>query len=386
VITALLLLSACDRSSVPPEVPETGWHFRESFSLDPLANVTDLASHDGMLYAADLDGRIAVFDFETGERQGLMELDVFVDRSCGLLSLAFDPDFDENGLLYFGACASIETSGIYRVTVDRTDWSVSDRVTIVEGTWPDAWSPFHNIGWIEFDDEGYLFGLFGEKNRGRFAKQLDTVLGKAVRILPSKAPGEGGYTAHPDNPFVGTDGLDAIYATGLRSPWTGAFDAAGNLWVGDVGAGLYEEINVVTRGGNYGWPDVEGPCDGPCDGTIGPIASWGHNSVHPYFVDDVDIEVTTFRTSWVAAGPRDPSAYDGRLAGRVLFGDLCMGFTRSAAVDESGQLVVDEPLGHLTPGAFVDGPNGHLYASTLDGCTGATLGDVSILHELVWLE
>ncbi len=384
-IFSLFALTGCDRSP-PPEIPESGWHFRESFSLAPLANVTDLAAHDGLLYAADRDGRIAVFDFETGDGQALVELDVHEDRSCGLLSLAFHPDFDDNGHLYFGACREMETSGIYRVTVDREAWTVSDRVTILEGTHPDAFSPFHNVGWMGFDEEGALLALFGEKNRGAYARDPESILGKVVRIHPSTEAGEGGFTAPPDNPFVGQDGHDAIYALGLRSPWTGALDAAGNLWVGDVGAGRFEEVNLVRRGENYGWPDEEGPCEADCEGTAPPLTSWPHEGVHPYFVEDLDIDVTTYRTSWVAAAPRDPSAYDGRLAGRVLFGDLCMGFVRSGLVDSSGALTVDEPLGHLTPGAFVEGPNGHLYASTLDGCTGATLGDVSILHELVWID
>src|SRR5262249_8895202 len=91
------------------------------------------------------------------------------------------------------------------------------------------------------------------------------------------------YSSPPDNPyFGGTAGLDEIYAIGMRNPWRFSFDRlTGDLYVGDVGQGAWEEVDIVTRGGNYGWRIFEGNhctnLDG-CDttGLTFPIVEYGH--------------------------------------------------------------------------------------------------------------
>ena len=122
--------------------------------------------------------------------------------------------------------------------------------------------------------DGVLWALFGEKNLPDEAQDVSNALGSLVRLVPSRTPGVGGYVAAPDNPFAldGDPGTsDVVAAYGLRSPWKGTRDARGNLFIGDVGASLFEEVNVLppVRVGtpSFGWPAIEGE-DAECSSSI----------------------------------------------------------------------------------------------------------------------
>jgi glucose/arabinose dehydrogenase len=120
--------------------------------------------------------------------------------------------------------------------------------------------PNHNGGMISFGPDGYLYLGFGDggskgdpDNR---AQDPNDLLGKILRIDVDR--GEP-YGIPSDNPFAQGGGRAEIYALGLRNPWRFSFDGVtGELWVADVGQNLWEEINLVTRGGNYGWRAMEG--------------------------------------------------------------------------------------------------------------------------------
>jgi uncharacterized repeat protein (TIGR03806 family) len=122
--------------------------------------------------------------------------------------------------------------------------------------------PNHNGGNIQFGPDGMLYVGFGDGGLGNDpcgnGQQLDTKFGKLLRIDVS-APA-GAYEIPADNPFVSTPGADpAIWSFGHRNPWRWSFDrATGDLWLGDVGEAAWEEIDRVTKGGNYGWSKCEG--------------------------------------------------------------------------------------------------------------------------------
>ncbi len=122
----------------------------------------------------------------------------------------------------------------------------------------------HNGGSIEFGPDGYLYiglGDGGDRNDPQANGQnLSALLGKILRIdVDTPADGKA-YGIPADNPFVETKGArPEIYALGTRNPWRIAFDKeTGDLWIGDVGQELWEEVNVITKGGNYGWSNREG--------------------------------------------------------------------------------------------------------------------------------
>lgn len=309
---------------------------------------------------------------------GSFTIDSVDDQSdCGLISLAFDPDFESNRLVYFAYCDSHDYSRISRHVFDGDDYStIASTGTLVirvgmDGA-PEAW---HNVGSIGFDEDGHMWAIFGEKATGRDhgapAQRLDSNLGKVLRFDPNRV-GEG-YTAVATNPFVGRlDANPEVAALGLRSPWRGALDSRGRLWVGDVGPDVTEEVNVIDfTGKNYGWPTWQGPCESNCDGLTDPVIHWNRSSEHPYSLDDEEVEATSRRVVWVGLEYRggENDRYAGSLTRRMIVGDFCGGFLRAVEVDDGGDVVFNEHVGHLEGVTAMDvGPDGYVYVSSYGNC------------------
>lgn len=146
--------------------------------------------------------------------------------------------------------------------------------------------PHHNGGQMQFGPDGYLYIAIGDGGTATNsqeadngdphgnAQRTDELLGNVLRIDPRPSPGKG-YTIPKDNPFVGVDGRDEIWAYGLRNPWRFSFDRqTGDLWLPDVGHRFWEEINfqpASSKGGaNYGWSEMEGPIPYKAKGEKGP--------------------------------------------------------------------------------------------------------------------
>jgi uncharacterized repeat protein (TIGR03806 family) len=144
----------------------------------------------------------------------------------------------------------------------------------------------HNGGHIAFGPDGNLYLGMGDGGSGNDpennAQNPSSLQGKFLRITVGAS---GPYTTPADNPYKGGGGLPEVYAIGLRNPWRFSFDrVTGDLWAGDVGQGQYEEIDVIKRGGNYGWKVREGfhcrpggpdPC--PSAGLIDPVVEYDHS-------------------------------------------------------------------------------------------------------------
>ena len=354
--------------------------FEEITIADPPMFVTDYVFLPGgtQFLAAQKDGTVLHYELSGDEavELGSFVVDGVYDvLDCGLLSLAVDPDFAQNGYIYYGTCIDQFSNGIYRLELDPGDYDQIPSTAveiIVEGD-ENARVPWHNVGSIVFDEEGYLWALFGEKALKTPAQDNSNNLGTLLRINPSREPGQGGYEPHPDNPFVDVPGMSPdIYAYGLRSPWKGSLDDRGRFWVGDVGSSEFEEINLITEPGmNMGWPIAEGPCVENCEGLTDPITYWSRSSDHPYVGDDFDAIPSGARVAWV--GPtyvdRGTDRYDGHLTGRVLFGEYCVGFVRAAEANDDGELVFDQHVGHLPlASGWQQAPDGHLYVFTFGQC------------------
>lgn len=277
---------------------------------------------DVRLFVVERIGRIRVFD-----KQGV-ELGTFLDvqnktstlSERGLLGLAFPPDYDTSGRFYVSYTASSDgRSVLSRYQVDDQDENsavAASEEILLEVAQPQA---NHNGGHIEFGPDGMLyFGLGdggGAGDTANNAQNDQTLLGKMLRLDVS---GASGYSVPADNPFVGDDPLDEIWALGLRNPWCFSFDPeGGDLYIADVGQNLIEEVDVqpVTSAGgeNYGWRLMEG------SDCFNPSTNCNDGSlvlpVHEYLHESGRCSITG---GYVYRGDSAPE-----VEGRYLFSDYC---------------------------------------------------------------
>ncbi len=331
--------------------------------------LTDLAflpDDSGELLAVDKDGLVLHLRVEGDAVVELLSFrieETWNDSDAGLISVALDPRFVENGWLYLGLSISKETNEIRRYTLVRGDAeaTAASAVEVLSVTGERAPRSWHNIGSIGFDDDGVLWALFGDKVLGAPAQDRASPLGALLRLRP--LPG-GGYDAPDDNPYADGSGHPLVYAKGFRSPWKGAY-ADGRWFVGDVGQDMVEELNQVSAPGqSFGWPTFEGPCD-PCDGEEPPWTSFGRDA-HPFVLDDPDATGAKLRSIWVGTvrpgGGPDP--YRGAWDGVLTFGEVYTGFVRGVRIDDPD--AESWHVGHLRYGtAMAKGPGGYVYVTAL---------------------
>ncbi|MEM6473936.1 MAG: PQQ-dependent sugar dehydrogenase, partial [Planctomycetota bacterium] len=239
-----------------------------------LMELTTAGDGSNRLFAASQFGEVWAFENDPDVKDSSLVLDLrgqvkdFKDSGAneeGLLGLAFHPNHKENGKFYVYYTHASEKKSVvaeYKMLPNDPNRADLDSKRIVM----EIDQPFqnHNGGSIEFGPDGYLYigmGDGGLRNDPVASGQdLSKLLGSILRINVDEASSEMGYGIPDDNPFVKVDGARGeIYAYGLRNPWRIAFDReTGDLWVGDVGQELWEEVNLIVKGGNYGWSNREG--------------------------------------------------------------------------------------------------------------------------------
>ena len=210
----------------------------------------------------------------------------------GLLGLAFHPDYINNGYFYVNYIDNFGNTQISRFSVSTSDPNIADpdsEFQILEVEQPYI---NHNGGCLRFGPEGYLYIGLGDggsagdpENR---SQNLQTLLGKMLRIDIDNTEGSTNYAVPSNNPFVGDpNALDEIWSYGLRNPWRFSFDSeTDELWIGDVGQGSMEEIDraaATVSGQNYGWRCYEGTqeyntsgCPNQSELTF-PVAEYSHS-------------------------------------------------------------------------------------------------------------
>lgn len=179
----------------------------------------------------------------------------------GLLSLALHPQFATNGqvYVYYSGASTQGTATEGRISrfVSRDNGLTLDRDSEEVLLRVPRSSPLHWGGSLQFGPDGFLYAAFGDGRQHAAVQDFGSLLGKMIRIDVS---GATGYAIPPTNPFVSRAGArPEIYALGFRNPWGWSIDrVTGDIWVGDVGENTFEELNRVVKGGNYGWPILEG--------------------------------------------------------------------------------------------------------------------------------
>lgn len=250
-------------------------------------------------YTVTQSGQIRSFPNNPSAADQTLVLDMPPDKvrfvsEGGLLGFAFDPQWAVNRTAYIsytqgpaGDPGVIDKSVVSRIR--STDNGATLDLATEEVLLTQAQQFVnHKGGQLTFGPDGYLYFALGDGGSANDpfgnGQNKDVLLGKILRL---KVTPTGPYTIPPDNPFAAGGGRPEIFAYGLRNPWRWSFDrATGELWAGDVGQNIWEEIDIIEKGGNYGWKLREGahcrfPTVPPCSGDgspIDPIWEYEHDS------------------------------------------------------------------------------------------------------------
>ncbi|HSB78276.1 MAG TPA: PQQ-dependent sugar dehydrogenase [Candidatus Methylomirabilis sp.] len=318
------------------------------------------------LFIVEQPGRIRVL--QPGETTPTVFLDisakVLSGGEQGLLGLAFHPHYAINRRFFVNYTRQTDGATViaeYRAS--PSDPNVADPQEAALLVIPQPFAN-HNGGMVEFGPDRFLYVGMGDggsgNDPGNRAQDITELLGKILRIDVDHSSGSQPYSSPSDNPFFGqAPGRDEIYALGLRNPFRFSFDrATGRLFAGDVGQAAREEIDIVTRGGNYGWRVFEGTlctnldpllCNSP--GFLGPIAEYAHLGGRCAIIG-----------GYVYRGARSTLP-----KGAYVYGDLCTGeiLQLLPATSRGTQTVLlDTPL---SLSSFGEDEAGEIYVVGLGG-------------------
>ena len=348
--------------------------------LDPVGTfdsplyVTSDPSDPNRLFVVEQQGQIQLLDH--GVEHTFLDIRgaVVGGGEQGLLSMAFDPGYATNHRFY--VYYTMAGPGDFRGDIRIAEYTANASGNAAPAssqrpllTIEHSQFGNHNGGQLQIGPDGYLYAGTGDGGGGgdtlMSGQNLDTLLGKILRIDPDPGPGGAQYTIPPDNPFAGaTRGLDQIWSYGMRNPWRFSFDSAtGALAIGDVGQGAWEEIDYRPqaigggRGINFGWNDCEGThlygADGPCNlaGHTNPVFEYDHDhrcAIVGGFVD------------------RDPGTPG--YAGRYWYSDSCDGELRTLRPGNGTAAATDdrsEGISTGSPSSFGQDSCGRLYVADL---------------------
>ncbi len=341
--------------------------------------VVDARDGSGRLFIVEQGGRIRVWTGTTLLAEPFLDLTSKV--SCcgerGLLGLAFHPDYADNGRLFVSYTDSAGDSVVEEYAVS-TDPDVADAGSARSILHVDQPYSNHNGGHLAFGPDGYLYLGLGDGggggDPGGNAQDTSTLLGSILRLDVDgddyPADPARNYAIPPDNPLVGVPGADEIWSWGLRNPWRFSFDRwTGDLLIGDVGQGSWEEIDLQPAAGggeNWGWRCYEG--DHPYDPS-----GCGEETAYDFPI----LEYSHDDGCSVTGGFRYRGRSQCGLFGIYLYGDYCSGRIWAARPAGSGWIAEEVLDTALMISSFGEDAAGELYVVHLDDSDGTVYRIVS---------
>lgn len=370
IIAPIAIGQAQEATPVEPSIELERAFPKLKFTL-PLF-MTPAGDGSGRLFVIEKAGVIRVFE----DKQDASESKVFLDISKqvsvrgneeGLLGIAFHPNYKETGTFYVHYSSSKNdktgTLAEFKVSADDADKAdpASERILLEQ---KQPWRN-HNGGMIAFGPDNFLYMALGDG--GNFAdpqgngQDVSTLLGSILRIDVDTRFEDLQYGIPADNPFIKEPegARPEVWAFGLRNVWRFSFDRkTGDLWAGDVGQNSWEEIDIVTLGGNYGWRVREGFApfakkDKLSHGkAIDPIAAYGRK------------EGVSVTGGCVYRGERYPT-----LQGSYFFGDFYTGNVWRITRKEDGKYhsaIALKASGSVIA-SFAEDAKGELYILNYSG-------------------
>jgi glucose/arabinose dehydrogenase/regulation of enolase protein 1 (concanavalin A-like superfamily) len=300
---------------------------------------------DGRILIAEKGGAIKVYHDGHIHDDPLITLAVLEtdnDEERGLLGMEVDPNFSQNGYLYVSYTTAQNHDRLSRITVTGDTADPTSEVVLLESD--QLGNVFHHGGEIHFGPDGKLYWAMGMNTYNPNSQNLSTVHGKILRLNPDG-------TVPEDNPFVNTPGaLPQIWAYGLRNPFRFTFTPNGKLMAGDVGGSLFEELDIVTPGANYGWPLAEGVCDGCA--FANPIYTYAHTADEAHAGSITGVMVYT------------GSTFDPSYQNKVFIADYTLGWIKTLTFDSTYSSFISEQTFDSQAGTVVklaQGPDGNVY-------------------------
>lgn len=344
LISGLIFLPSLAYSKLPAG-------FKESLVVKPLPSpVTFGFAPDGRMFICEQTGEIRIFKDGQLLETLFLKLEVDSQGEHGVLGIAFDPQFESNHYVYvYHTTTKPELHNrVSRFTADG-DVAKPGSEQILLDLDPLLGSIYHSAGAMRFGPDGKLYAGVGD-NASRPSPQNAQILtnpfGKILRI-------NSDGTIPQDNPFFAmTSGLyRSIWARGFRNPFTFAFVPNTNrIYVNDVGANEWEEINDVSVGENFGWPDVAGISDS--HQFKNPVFAYSHG---PGAKDETGCAISG-GAFYNTSHPTYPDAYTGK----YFFIDYCSNWMRVLNPEDHTVTTFAKDLAP-NPVSLEVGPDGSLY-------------------------
>jgi glucose/arabinose dehydrogenase len=366
---ALASLLACNPGSGnnPPTKPNpsgTVSLVTVATGLDQPVYLTNTGNAD--LYVVEKTGKVKILENAGSTPRVTPFLDVSSKLAPGdergLLSIAFHPKYAQNGFVFvYYTDAANGDLVISRFTANTASKIADSNSELILKSIPHRENANHNGGQLQFGPDGFLYAGTGDGGGGGDpsgnGQNRQTLLGKVLRLnVDAPAP----YI--PDsNPFKIAGGAPEVWAFGLRNPWRFSFDrSTGDLWIGDVGQGAFEEVDFTPKGTpaprNYGWNTTEGKS---CYGANSCNKTGIDLPVHDYNHDQGDVSITG---GYVYRGTASPKIVD-----KYIYADFSSG--RIWSLTKSGSSFVNAleiDTADLIS-SFGEGVDGELYVVTLGG-------------------